>query len=116
MAVVARPLRRLGHLDFVLLSIYWVAIGYLWTSLGGLIIPDLVLQLVGTANEGVALAALEGVGSLMAVVWQPMIGAVSDRDDDAHARRLNTGFCDRRGHRISAPCDRGGRDPRGAAR
>ncbi len=81
------PLRRLGHLDFALLSIYWVAIGYLWTSLGGLIIPDLVLQLVGTANEGVALALLEGVGSLMAVIWQPVIGAVSDRARTPWGRR-----------------------------
>ena len=88
MAVTARPpLRRLGHLDFALLSIYWVAIGYLWTSLGGLIIPDLVLPLVGTANEGVALALLEGVGSLMAVVWQPVIGAVSDRARTPWGRR-----------------------------
>lgn len=87
-AVAARPpLRRLGHLDFVLLSVYWVAIGYLWTSLGGLIIPDLVLQLVGKANEGVALAVLEGLGSLMAVVWQPVMGAVSDRARTPWGRR-----------------------------
>jgi MFS family permease len=86
-AAVAAPRRRLGHLDFVLLSVYWVAIGYLWTSLGGLIIPDLVLQLVGTANEGVALAVLEGVGSLMAVVWQPVMGAVSDRARTPWGRR-----------------------------
>jgi MFS family permease len=80
-------MRRLRQVDFVLLSIYWVAIGYLWTSLGGLIIPDLVLQLVGTANEGVALALLEGVGSLMAVVWQPVMGAASDRARTPWGRR-----------------------------
>jgi MFS family permease len=79
--------RRLGHLDFALLSAYWVAIGFLWTSLGGLIIPDLVLQLVGRAHEGVALGVLEGIGSLMAVVWQPVIGAVSDRTSSRWGRR-----------------------------
>jgi MFS family permease len=83
----AGPTRRLGHLDFVLLSIYWVAIGYLWTSLGGLIIPDLVLQFVGRRHEGVALGVLEGIGSLMAVVWQPVIGAVSDRTRTRWGRR-----------------------------
>ena len=82
-----RSPRRLGQLDFALLSIYWVAIGYLWTSLGGLIIPDLVLQLVGRRHEGVALAVLEGIGSLMAVVWQPVIGAVSDRTRSRFGRR-----------------------------
>ena len=83
----ARAPRRLGQLDFALLSIYWVAIGYLWTSLGGLIIPDLVLQLVGKAHEGVALGVLEGIGSLMAVVWQPVMGAVSDRTSSRFGRR-----------------------------
>lgn len=79
--------RRLGHLDFALLSIYWVAIGYLWTSLGGLIIPDLVLQLVGKEHKGVALGVLEGIGSVMAIVWQPVIGAVSDRTRTRWGRR-----------------------------
>ena len=83
----ARPSRRLGHLDFALLSIYWVAIGYLWTSLGGLIIPDMVIQFVGRRHEGAALAVLEGIGSLMAVVWQPVVGAVSDRTRSRWGRR-----------------------------
>jgi MFS family permease len=83
----AGTLRRLGHLDFALLSIYWVAIGYLWTSLGGLIIPDMVIQFVGRRHEGVALGVLEGIGSLMAVVWQPVIGAVSDRTRSRWGRR-----------------------------
>jgi MFS family permease len=83
----ARTARKLGHLDFALLSIYWVAIGYLWTSLGGLIIPDLVIQLVGRRHEGSALAVLEGIGSLMAVIWQPVVGAVSDRTRSRWGRR-----------------------------
>ena len=83
----ARAPRRLGHLDFALLSVYWVAIGYMWNSFGLLIIPDLVLQLVGKAHEGVALGVLEGIGSLMAVVWQPVIGAVSDRTRSRFGRR-----------------------------
>jgi MFS family permease len=82
-----RSSKRLGHLDFALLSIYWIAIGYLWTSLGGLIIPDLVIDLVGRRHEGVALGVLEGIGSLMAVVWQPVIGAVSDRTRSRWGRR-----------------------------
>jgi MFS family permease len=87
-AVAARrTVRRLGHLDFVLLSIYWVAIGYLWTSLGGLILPDLMIQLVGSANKGVALGVLEGIGSVMAMVWQPLVGAYSDRARTPFGRR-----------------------------
>jgi MFS family permease len=84
---VRRSLPRLTHLDFVVLSVYWIAIGYLWTSLGGLILPDLVVHLVGNAHKGVALGVLEGVGSLMAVFWQPLAGAYSDRTHTRFGRR-----------------------------
>jgi MFS family permease len=86
-APVKSARRNLNHLDFVVLSLYWIAIGYMWTSLGGLIIPDLVLQLVGRGHEGFALGVLEGVGSIMAVVWQPIAGALSDRTRSRLGRR-----------------------------
>ena len=79
--------RRLSHLDFAILAVYWIAIGYLWQSLGTLILPDLVQQLVGPQDKGKALSLLEGIGTLMAVVWQPMMGAVSDRSRSRFGRR-----------------------------
>lgn len=71
----------------MVLSLYWVAIGYLWNSLGGLILPNLVEELVGSAHKGTALGVLEGIGSLMAVVWQPLMGAYSDRARTRFGRR-----------------------------
>ena len=70
-----------------MLSLYWVAIGYLWNSMGGLILPNIVERLVGNAHKGVALGVLEGIGSLMAVVWQPLVGAFSDRTRTRYGRR-----------------------------
>lgn len=87
-AALERPQqRRLRQLDFVVLSLYWVAIGYLWNSLGGLILPNLIEDLVGSAHKGAALGTLEGIGSLMAVVWQPLVGAYSDRTLSRFGRR-----------------------------
>src|SRR5579864_1018084 len=86
-AAPATAPRRLNQLDFVVLSLYWVAIGYLWNSMGGLILPQLVERLVGSANKGVALGTLEGIGSLMAVVWQPLVGSYSDRTRSRYGRR-----------------------------
>ncbi|HEV2685686.1 MAG TPA: MFS transporter, partial [Actinomycetota bacterium] len=63
-----------------------MAIGYLWNSMGLLILPQLVERLVG-AHKGLALGLLEGVGSLMAVVWQPLVGAFSDRTRTRFGRR-----------------------------
>jgi MFS family permease len=91
MTAVAAPAagtsRRLRHVDFMVLALYWVAIGYLWQSLGTLILPDIVQHLVGPADKGKALSLLEGIGTVMAVVWQPMMGAVSDRTRSRFGRR-----------------------------
>jgi len=86
-AVAAERPRRLRQIDFVVLALYWVAIGYLWQSLGTLILPRIVQEMVGSAHKGTALSLLEGIGTVMAVVWQPMMGAVSDRTHSRFGRR-----------------------------
>jgi MFS family permease len=86
-AVTAPPRRRLRHVDFVVLALYWVAIGYLWQSLGTLILPGMVQELVGPADKGKALSLLEGIGTVMAIVWQPTMGAISDRTRSRYGRR-----------------------------
>ncbi|HKW73680.1 MAG TPA: MFS transporter [Candidatus Dormibacteraeota bacterium] len=86
--VAARqPRRRLNHLDFVVLSLYWVAIGYLWNSLTALILPDMIIQFVGRANEGTASSLLKSMGTLVAVIWQPIVGGISDRTVTRWGRR-----------------------------
>ncbi|MEO8744667.1 MAG: MFS transporter [Candidatus Dormiibacterota bacterium] len=79
--------RRLNQLDFVVLSVYWIAIGYLWNSLTALILPDLIIQLVGRSHEGLASSVLKSFGAIVAVGWQPIVGAVSDRTVSTWGRR-----------------------------
>jgi MFS family permease len=79
--------RRVGHPRLALMSLYWIAIGYLWSSLGALILPDLVQHLVGRAHKGTAISVLEAIGTVMAVVWQPMAGSISDRWQSPWGRR-----------------------------
>ena len=86
-AAANSPQRRLNHLDFIVLSLYWVAIGYLWNSLTALILPDLIIELVGRAHEGLASSFLKSIGTVMAVVWQPVVGAISDRTVTPWGRR-----------------------------
>src|SRR5439155_1092929 len=78
-AAVVAPQRRLNHLDFIVLSLNWVAIGYLWNSLTALILPDMIIQFVGREHEGVAASLLKGIGTAMAIIWQPIVGGISDR-------------------------------------
>lgn len=84
-AVVAGA--RVGALTMVILSLYWVAIGYLWQGLHTLILPDLVLHLVGPAWKGTALALVKDAGLLLATAWQPIVGALSDHTSSRWGRR-----------------------------
>jgi len=86
-AAVVAPPRRLNHLDFIILSLYWVAIGYLWNSLTALILPDMIIQFVGRAHEGLAASVLKSLGTLVAILWQPVVGGVSDRTITPWGRR-----------------------------
>ena len=86
-AVAAPPQRRLSELNFIVLSLYWVAIGYLWNSLTALILPDMIIQFVGRANEGTASSLLKSIGTLVAIVWQPIVGGISDRSVTPWGRR-----------------------------
>lgn len=86
-AAESPPRRRLNYLDFAVLSLYWVAIGYLWNSLTALILPDLIIQLVGRAHEGLAASFLKSLGTAVAIIWQPIVGGISDRTVTSWGRR-----------------------------
>lgn len=85
-AIAVTP-ARLSFRRLTLLSLYWVAIGYLWNSIGAQVLPPLIRGFVGQAHQGTALSVLESTGTLIAVFWQPMIGALSDRTTLAWGRR-----------------------------
>jgi MFS family permease len=81
------PTRRLGLPRLILLSSYWVALGYLWLPLGSSVLPDVILRLVGDAHKGTATAVLEGVGTFLSIFVQPVMGAISDRTSSRFGRR-----------------------------
>jgi MFS family permease len=84
---VSPPVRRLGTLRIGLLTLYWVALGYLWLPLGSQVLPIMILNMVGDAHKGAAVATLEGVGTFVAIFWQPIMGAISDRTRSRFGRR-----------------------------
>lgn len=59
----------------------------MWNSLTALIVPDMIIQLVGRANEGTASSLLKSLGTLVAIVWQPIVGGISDRTVTRWGRR-----------------------------
>ena len=81
------PGRRLGLGRVLLLSLYWVALGYLWLPLGSQVIPQIILDLGLGAHKGTLVFLLEGGGTLLSIFVQPIAGAFSDRTNSRYGRR-----------------------------
>jgi len=47
----------------------------------------MIIQLVGRANEGTASSVLKSIGTVVAIVWQPIVGGISDRTVTPWGRR-----------------------------
>ncbi len=47
----------------------------------------MIIQFVGRAHEGVAASFLKSLGTLVAIVWQPIVGGISDRTVSRWGRR-----------------------------
>jgi MFS family permease len=83
----ARISLRFSAWRLVALSAYWIAINYLWQGMGALILPRLIVGMVPEAHRGVALAALSISGAVVAILVQPVAGALSDRLKISWGRR-----------------------------
>ncbi len=92
------PRRHLGIRAMIFLSALWFAISYLWNPMALFIVPLQVERLtqplplhLGFAtpilDKNTYLSILEGIGTIVAVVWQPAIGAISDRSRFRIGRR-----------------------------
>jgi len=55
----ARPLRAW---DYFTLNAYWFALSFLWNSMGPILLPTLVAQLVPESQKGSALGTLSALG------------------------------------------------------
>ena len=80
-------MKRFRPADYVSISVYWFALSYLWNSLHPIVLPTLVPQLAPANLKGSALGIMTSLGLLLAVVVQPLAGAVSDRTSSRWGRR-----------------------------
>jgi MFS family permease len=80
-------MRRPRAIDYLTINVYWLALSYLSNSMGVLIQPVLVAALVPEAVKGTALGVMNALGLVVAIVIQPMMGAISDRSTTRWGRR-----------------------------
>jgi MFS family permease len=76
------PLRELINLN-----VYWIGLSFMWNSLHVLILPALLLNFVPDARKNSVLGLLTFFGLLIAMLVQPISGALSDRWESRFGRR-----------------------------
>ncbi|MBI5956339.1 MAG: MFS transporter [Chloroflexi bacterium] len=78
---------RLSTLDQLTLSLFWFATNFLWGALLIVTIPSQVLLMVGDAYKGTGMGWVIGAGAFIALIFPPLVGALSDRARFALGRR-----------------------------
>ena len=67
--------------DYIKISIFGFALAALWSSLHTIIMPMRLLDFVAESEKATHLGYLLGTGSLLAIIVQPIAGAISDRSN-----------------------------------
>ncbi len=70
--------RRVSLFDQVNINVFWIANNFHWQALLAIVIPSMVVYFLGNANKDINLALVVVWGTLVAVVVNPLVGAISD--------------------------------------
>ena len=81
------PSPSFGAADYVKISLMSLAITALWQSLHSIILPIRILDFVGESQKNTYLGILTFWGLILAMLAQPIAGALSDRSGWALGRR-----------------------------
>jgi len=76
-----------GPVNYIKVTIFGLALSALWSSLHIIIIPMLLLDFVAESEKASRLSIIIGVGLLLAIIVQPIAGAISDRSGFRWGRR-----------------------------
>ena len=76
-----------GRFDYVKITIYGFALSALWNSLHSIVFPLRLLDMVPEAEKNTRLGLLTFAGLLLAMIVQPIAGAISDRSGFRWGRR-----------------------------
>ncbi len=79
--------RRFGSWDYLKITMLVFATTALWQGMHGIILPNRVLDFVADADKNTYLGLLISTGLILAMIVQPIVGAISDRSGFRWGRR-----------------------------
>jgi len=80
-------MKKITLLQVLVLNAYWVGLSFMWNSLHVIILPAVLLHLVPEAQKNTYLGLLTFLGLVIAMIVQPISGALSDRWRSRWGRR-----------------------------
>jgi MFS family permease len=80
-------MKRLSILDLLSLNAYWLGLSFMWSALHPIVLPAVLLNLVPETQKNTYLGLLTFAGLIIAMVVQPLSGALSDRWSSRWGRR-----------------------------
>lgn len=80
-------MHRVSTWRIIVLNVYWIGLSFMWNSLHVIILPAVLLNFVPDSQKNSYLGVLTFFGLIMALVIQPISGALSDRWASRWGRR-----------------------------
>jgi MFS family permease len=71
-------LKKLSVIQLLVLNAYWVGLSFMWSVLHPILLPAILLNYVPDAKKNTYLGLLTFVGLIIAMLVQPITGALSD--------------------------------------
>jgi Na+/melibiose symporter-like transporter len=73
--------------DYVTMNVYWFGLAFMWNGLHPIVLPAMLLQVVPEALKNTYLGGMTFAGLILAMLIQPLAGALSDRTRSRWGRR-----------------------------
>ena len=80
-------MKRATPRNLIGVNAYWMGLSFMWNSLHVIMLPAIMLNFVADQQKNTALGLMSFLGLLLAMVVQPISGAVSDRWASRFGRR-----------------------------
>ena len=71
-------MKKLSTLHLLVINAYWVGLSFMWNTIHPIMLPAVLLNYVPDAKKNTYLGLLTFVGLVIAMIVQPVTGALSD--------------------------------------
>ena len=70
--------KPVSALQMLVVNVYWVGLSFMWNGLHGIVLPAVIANIVPGNEKNTYLGVLTSIGLVIAVIIQPLSGALSD--------------------------------------